>query len=222
MRHLVSLAPAALLLGLSGAAAQTAPAAAELLFERPQWQAAAPGTALTYSYRRTSLLESVFGSNIDDRIRLTLDAGVAPANRTVRVDMFSQARRRAAGPFEDVSGNPVLVLFLEHHLEALAGVLKANPRYLKNAIRSGLRDRATVAPASIDLKGKPVAGWRIEVQPFAQDPNKEKMRGLESLTYTFMAADDVPGSIASIDIKAAAADGGQLLSETLTYDPNAP
>jgi hypothetical protein len=37
-----------------------------------------------------------------------------------------------------------------------------------------------------------------------------------------MAADDVPGSIASIDIKAAAADGGQLLSETLTYDPNAP
>ena len=171
---------------------------------------------------RASPLESVFGSNIDDRIRLTLDAGVAPANRTVRVDMFSQARRRAAGPFEDVPGNPVLVLFLEHHLEALAGVLKANPRYLKNAIRSGLRDRATVAPASIDLKGKPVAGWRVEVQPFAQDPNKEKMRGLESLTYTFMAADDVPGSIASIDIKAAAADGGQLLSETLTYDPNAP
>lgn len=221
MRRLVGLAHLAFILGLSGAAAQTPPPAAEFLFEKPQWQAAAPGMALTYRYSRTSPLESVFGANIDDRIRLTLDAGASPANRTVRIEMFSQARRRAAVPYEDVPGNPVLVLFLEHHLETLAGVLKANPRYLKNAIRAGLLDKATVTPTTVELKGQAVPGWRIEAQPFAQDPNKEKMRGLERLIYTFVAADDVPGSIALIDIKAAAADGSQLLSETLTYDPNA-
>jgi hypothetical protein len=42
----------------------------------------------------------------------------------------------------DVSSNPILALFLEHHVEALFQVLGANPRYRKNAVRAGLGEKA--------------------------------------------------------------------------------
>jgi hypothetical protein len=133
--------------------------------------------------------------------------------------MFSQERRRAAGPFENVPGNPVLVLFLEHHLESLARVFKANPRYIKNAIRASLRDRASVLPATVDVSGRSLPGWRIETQPFAEDTNRQKMSGLETLRYIFLVADEVPGSIVSIEAKASGSNG-VLYSETITYDPD--
>lgn len=209
----------ATVLTASAHAQEVTPAAADLLFETPQLQATAPGTTLTYRYVRTSGIESAFGPTVEDRIRLMVEPGDGPANRTLRVDLFSGPRHRAAGPFEDVSGNPVLALFLEHHVEALARVLSANPRYLKNAIRAGLRDKASVASAAIDLNGRSVPGWRVEVHPFAQEANKARMRGLDSLTYVFLVSDAVPGAVASIE--ATATGGGTLLKETLTYDPTA-
>jgi hypothetical protein len=218
MRLRPALAPWLLLLGLTCASAQGAPDPADLLFENPQWRAAAPGTMLVYRYRRATPLEAVFGPNFEDRIRLTLEEAAAADARTVRIEMFSEGRRRAAGPFEEVTSNPVLLLFLEHHLETLARALKANPRYLKNAIRAGLRDKASTVPTTVAWRGQTRPGWRIETRPFIDDANRDRMRGLESLTYTFVTSDAVPGAILSIDAKATTVDGGQLLSETLAYD----
>jgi hypothetical protein len=218
MRRSGSMAALVLLLGLSGAAAQNPPEAADYLFDHPQWAAAAPGTTISYRYRRTTALQDIFGPNIEDSVRLTLDPGASPESRTVRVALFSGERRRPAGPFEDVSGNPALILFLEHHVETLARVLKGNPRYLKNAIRAGLRDKATVVPTTVEADGQSLKAWRIETKPFIEDHNREKLRGLETLTYTFIATDPVPGSIASIEANAVGEDGTLLYSETLTHD----
>jgi hypothetical protein len=209
---------AGLLIGVAGAAAQGAPEAADLLFERPQWREAAPATLLVYRYRRATPFEQAFGPNFEDRIRLTLEDSATPDARTVRVEMFSEGRRQAAGPFEDVTGNPVLVLFLEHHLETLVRVLNANPRYLKNAIRAALRDKATVLPTDVEWRGQSRPGWRIEVRPFVEDAYKDRMRGLESLTYSFVTSDAVPGAIVSIKAEATTVDGDPLLLETLTHD----
>jgi hypothetical protein len=217
MRQSGPLAALAILLCLSAAGAQTLPQAADVLFERPQWSAVSSGATLTYRYARTSALDAVFGPNVEDRIRLGVEPSAAAENRTVRVEMFSGERRRAAGPFEDVSSNPALVLFLEHHVGTLARALKANPRYLKNAIRAGLRERATVTPATVEVAGRPLPGWQIQTQPFAEDTNRQKMRGLETLRYVFLVADEVPGAIVSIEAKATASDN-VLYSETLTYD----
>ena len=112
----------------------------------------------------------------------------------------------------------MLVLFLENHVETLAKVLKANPRYLKNAIRAGLRDKASVTPTTVEIGGESAPAWRVVTKPFDGDPNKERMRGLDGLTYSFVAADKVPGEIQSISIEAVGADGTRLFSESVTYD----
>jgi hypothetical protein len=221
MRRWPALATWLLLLCSAGASAQGNLDPADLLFERPQWQAAAPGTRLVYRYQRATPLESVFGPNFEDRIRLTLEDAASANARTVRVEMFSERRRRAAGPFEDVTSNPVLLLFLEHHLETLTRALKANPRYFKNAIRAALRDKASVTPTTVEWRGQSLPGWRIEARPFVDDAHKDRMRGLESLTYTFTTSDAVPGGILSMEARAVAADGNELFREILAYDQSA-
>ena len=132
---------------------------ASLLFEAPQWPATRPGATLSYRYTRKSANEALYGPSFEDRIRLHIDKGDAEATRTVRVELFGRERRRAAGPFEDVSSNPVLMLFLEHHVEQLSRIVHANPRYLKNAIRAALRDKYRIEAGESSVDGRSVKTW---------------------------------------------------------------
>jgi hypothetical protein len=191
------------------------PAAADLLFEAPQLANTKPGDELNYSYSQKSADPAKYGAAFDDTIKLTIDeAGHAANERKVSVAMFSAERRRAAGPFEDMSGNPVISLMLENDIQHLSSVLKANPRYLKQAIRRALRD----APSEPDQIEGQAQAWRVEVAPFKDDPQKERMGGLESLTYVFRVAPGLPGAVYEIDIAARDSSGAVLIEETLRYD----
>ncbi|GJE77456.1 hypothetical protein [Methylorubrum suomiense] len=197
----------------------TTPSAGDLLFERPQMKNTAPGSTITYDYlRRSGIVRGPYGPPISDEIKFTIEPGKSAESRDVRVQMFSGGNRIPAGPFVDMPGNPVLSLFLENHLKGLAGLLEANPRYLKNAIRKGMREKATITKTEVEFKGRKVEGWRIEMQPFVGDPLTDRMRGFDNLTYTFVTSPDVPGEIVSIQARATKPDGGELLEERLDYD----
>ena len=211
-----------LALGLGAAVAQTPPDPSDLLFDRPQWQAAQAGAALNYRYARKSPLANVFGDDIEDTIGLNPRSGRrAGGAHRAREHALAETPPRRRPLRGHSTGNPVLVLFLENHVETLAKVLKANPRYLKNAIRAGLRDKASVTPTTVEIGGESAPAWRVVTKPFDGDPNKERMRGLDGLTYSFVAADKVPGAIQSISIEAVGADGTRLFSESVTYDATA-
>ncbi|WP_082528840.1 hypothetical protein [Methylobacterium sp. Leaf466] len=204
------------------AAKADVPNASDVLFEQPQMKNVAPGTTLTYGYlRRSGIEKAPFGPPLDDRIKLMIDPGANPDTRTIRVEMFSGANRFPAGPFTDMPGNPVMTLFLEHHLKDLARVLMANPRYIKNAIRKSLRENATVTPVKATFKGRTVDAWRIETRPFVEDRMKDRMRGFDNLTYVFVTSEAVPGELLSIEAQSKNPEGGELLEEKLSYDQNA-
>lgn len=201
-------------------ASAAVPSAAALLFDTPQLEATTPGRTLTYLYTR-KVSDPELGPSFDDKIRLEVEpasAGAPAAARTLKANFFSAERHRAAGPFEDVTGNPVMILFLENHLSDLSGKLLGNPRYFKNAIRAALRDKAEVSDARFMIGGRTYKGWRVKVTPFAGDPNGKRMRGLDTLTYEFDVAPDLPGEIVRMMITADAKDG-RLWEEALTYDP---
>ena len=158
-----SLAFAVILLAWPAAAPaleQEAPAASELLFETHDWQALPANTALLYRYERVRGLSLEQVRGFTDTIRLVVRPGSAAGSRNVQVEMFSSPHRRPAGPFDEVTGNPILILFLEQHLQTLAAAVGANPRYLRNAIRAGLREKASVIPATITYQDQPVPAWR--------------------------------------------------------------
>ena len=212
-------APAAKDAAQDAAKAAAAPNAGDLLFEQPQMKNTTPGSTLTYDYlRRSGIVKGPYGPPLNDEIKLTVEPGKSAESRDIRVQMFSGGYRVPAGPFQDMPGNPVLSLFLENHLKGLASLLEANPRYIKNAIRKGLREKSTVTPVQVDFKGRKVEGWRVEMKPFVGDPQTERMRGFEGLTYTFVTSPEVPGEIVSIEARALKPDGGELLEERLDYD----
>ncbi|MBB2960230.1 hypothetical protein [Methylobacterium sp. R2-1] len=199
--------------------AAATPNAGDLLFEQPQMKNTTPGSTLTYDYlRRSGIVKGPYGPPLNDAIKLTVEPGKSAESRDIRVQMFSGGNRVPAGPFADMAGNPVLSLFLENHLKGLAGLLEANPRYIKNAIRKGLREKATVTPVQVDFKGRKVEGWRVEMKPFEGDAQTERMRGFETTTYTFVVAPEVPGEIVSLEARTLKPDGGELLEERLDYD----
>ncbi|MCJ2124812.1 hypothetical protein [Methylobacterium sp. J-077] len=207
---------------ITQANAAAPPSAADLLFDQPQMKNAAPGSTITYDYlRRSGIAGGPFGPPLSDTVTLKLEPGKSPEARDISVVMFSGMNRVPAGPFEDMSGNPVVSLFLENHLRALAKVLEANPRYLKLAIRKGLRERATVTPTKVTVGGREVDGWRVEMQPFANDAMEQRMRGMDKMTYTFISAPEVPGQIVSIEASSKDPQGGELLEEKLSYDQKA-
>lgn len=212
-------APPAASAGTAQAASiPAAPEAADLLFETPQLATVSPGQPLVYRYAR-KVSDPELGPSFEDRIRLTVEASPSGgATRDVRVDFFTAERHRAAGPFEAATTNPLLMLFLENHLAELSGRLKGNPRYFKNAIRAGLRDKAVVTPLDITVDGRTLKGWRVSVAPFQGDANATRMRGLDTLTYVFDVAPELPGAIARMEIVAQAA-GGRLWEESIAYDP---
>ncbi|MGO8739237.1 hypothetical protein [Rhodoblastus sp.] len=195
------------------------PAAADLLFDTPQLANTKPGDVLDYSYSQKSADPAKYGPAFDDKIKLTIEKASAGASnpsqeRTVDALMFSGAHRRPAGPFEDMTGNPALVLMLENNVQNLANLLHANPRFFKTAIRLALRN-APSAPDKIEGQDK---AWRVEVSPFKDTPEKARMLGLDSLTYVFRVAPDLPGEIYEIDIAARDASGAVLMEESLRYD----
>jgi hypothetical protein len=198
------------------------PSAADLLFDQPHMKNAAPGSTITYDYlRRSGISKGPFGPPLSDTVTLKLEPGKSPKGRDISVTMFSGMNRMPAGPFEDMSGNPVVSLFLENHLRSLAKVLEANPRYLKLAIRKGLREGAAVTPTKVTVGGREVDGWRVEIQPFAKDAMEQRMRGMDKMTYTFITSPEVPGQIVSIEAQSKNAEGGELLEEKLSYDQKA-
>ena len=203
-------------------ASVSAPSASDLLFEQPQMKNTSAGSTLTYGYlRRSGIARAPFGPLLDDTIKLKVDAAAKPEDRNIRVEMFSGTNRFPAGPFEDMPGNPVIPLFLENHLKSLARVLEANPRYLKLAIRKGLREKATVTPVKVTYQGQEVDGWRVETKPFTGDGMAERMRGMDNMTYTFVTSPSVPGEIVSIEAQSKNAEGQELLEERLSYDQKA-
>lgn len=188
---------------------------ATLLFGLPQWGKAPAGDTLTYSYdKKTTKAE--FGPSFSDHIVLKAEKGDDAQSRVSEVKMFSGMNTRPAGPFQSDQQNPILLLVMEENVQELSKILSANPRYLKNAIRKAWRDQAKIEDVSVTVDGKSMPGTRITVAPFANDPQKDRMHGLDGLTYVVEIADGVPGNIATIDIHAPET-GAPIFSEVLHF-----
>lgn len=222
MAALVAAAPAAQAQPPQPAAGQTAaPSAIDLLFEDNHFETTAPGSTIRYRYHRFSgIADGPFGPPVEDTVREIVAAGPSPETRNLTVEAYTGERRLPTARYENMSGNPLLAQFLEYHTLDMGKALKGNPRYLKNAIRKALRDAASVTPAEVEVQGVKQKGWRVEIRPFLDDPVKDKLRGFDTLTYTFVVSPAVPGEIVSIDVQATAPDGGTLYRETLTYEPS--
>ncbi len=191
------------------------PDVATLLFGTPAWGKAGAGAKLHYTYDKATS-DKALGAAFKDEVVLTLGAGDDAKSRTTEMQLFTGANRKPAGPFPSNEQNPLLLVALENNVQEFSTLFKANPRYLKNAIRKAWRDNPKIEQATSTIDGKQVAVTRIVVTPFVDDAEADRMKGLSGISYTVDVSNDVPGYIAAIDIRAPA-QGQPLFAETLHY-----
>lgn len=182
----------AVLWPLPALAGTAAPTAVDVLFERKHLDGLEKGTELAYRFERTVSDPALSGEQFTDDIRIGVN-NVSDAGREVAVQIFTGERARDLQTVPDLTGNPLLILFLDRSVVNMSLLTGAQGPYLKGAFRAALREKAKIEPAKVDYAGTAVDGYKITVVPYADDPNKAKLKGYEGSRFSFLVSEAVPG-----------------------------
>lgn len=181
---------------LPAATDQEAPSAQSLLFDANYLLPLSAPSRLVYSYSHKSGDPERFGKGFDDEVALKLSASAnGGGEKDVVVDMFTGDRERVIGPITRVSGNPIIMMFMERDVSQMNMHVGGQAVYFRNVIRMAFRDKAVLEPAAFTWEGKQVNGTKITIQPFLADPHGERMQLFRTKTYEFIVSDAVPGGI---------------------------
>ncbi len=119
-----------------------------------------------------------------DNGSLTLSQATDPSDGkpVLHLDQKSDALSRRIGPFPTSGGDPVVTYFLESTTRDMAALTGGNPDYIRNRLKDAV------------FRGGEVTGTadapEVVLRPFADDPNKARMHGFETLEIRFrMGAD---------------------------------
>lgn len=194
MLHHLRSAAAALLLTLA-AAPLAAGEAGDLIFaERGPW--ALGDRVLTWELTREG--PALPGLNPAKAGQVTLAEETDPADGkpVLKLHQKTDAGERGAGPFPVSGGDPVLVFFLENTARDMATTTGGSPFYIRNRIKDAVFQGGTVR-----RDGGKVT---VEMQPFAEDPNRDRMGGFQTLTLRFVMGADPKAPIAEMVAETAA------------------
>ncbi len=170
------------------------PAAAdpmERLFSTPHVAALAEGEVLSYSHSRAHAGEAGAAYSA---ILLRRE----PAQGRVVITLKEDGRPDQTVPFRGMSGNPILMLFLEQLVNEISEATGGSPFYLRNRFKDAMRDRMSEVAGTTDLGGSDVPSHVITFQPFAGDANAGRLGHFSDLEIRVVLAEDAPGMFVSL------------------------
>lgn len=175
------------------ARAQDVPA--EILFMRPHLAGLPAGTELTYRLDRKSSDPGRLGEPFSDDITLSLGAAAPDGSRDVGLRIFTGERAREVDALGGLTGNPLLVVFLDRAVANLVRLTGGKAPYLKARLRAALRDQATSAATKAEYEGRTLEATRIVVRPFADGAEAGRLLGYEDSEFAFLVAEAAPGML---------------------------
>jgi hypothetical protein len=198
-RVLVILAVSVVSTPVSAAAAPI-----DQLFSTPHLAALTADRPIAYRHLRTG--GGAGAKDLDEVI--TLQRGADEAHVLVTMDAEGQPRPTT---FRGMTGNPILMIFLEDVVRTVSDAAGGSPFYLRNRIKAAMRDRMTEEPVTAEFGGGEVTAHRIALHPFAGDAHTEELGRFADLELSFLLADAAPGSFLSL--AASAGDAGTYSEE---------
>lgn len=212
---------AALILGLATA---TVPAAEEefseanrALFFTDHLASITAPTTVEYDFRRTTTL----GDGFEDQISIDIFKVHDDGTKDVRVNYFTGQRARHVPLSEHARGNPIVTVYLQRDIHQMDRATEGQWRYFQRRIKQALEESAELSPSTFELDGRTVAGTKIHIEPFAEDPNRDRYAERANKFYEFILSPEVPGQIYQIRSVTWEAGKGPadapLIEESLTY-----
>jgi hypothetical protein len=195
----------------AGSASSAITPAENLVFMSDQMQGLKPQTELDYAYIGTGEEK-----RDPDTVRVLV---VSPGNQKTDAKV-SDHGGPANLPNSGLACNPVVIYFLEHDIADMETLTGGKKRYFQQRVRLALAAGPKITDVTTQLNGKPVAGHQIVIQPYVNDPNKERFPRYTGKRYTFVFADNVPGHVAMIRTEVPGDNGDfahPVQTQTLTF-----
>ena len=180
------------------AATDEAEKARAMLFDVKHIASIAAGTELKYKFERLPSDEKLLGPGYTDDMKIKIESDGAPGKKNIAIQVFSGERARDPQKITDMDGNPMVVIFLDNSVGHYMQLSGGDRAYLKNKFSKTLGDASKLTAVKIDYKGTMVDGFRISVSPYADDPQRAKMRGFETAEFTIALSDKIPGYLAQM------------------------
>ncbi len=143
---------------------------------------------------------------------ITLERGDDGAHVLVTLDAEGQPRPTA---FRGMTGNPILMVFLELVVRNVSEATGGSPFYLRNRIKEAMRDRMAEETVTAELGGTTIEAHRIELRPFEGDAHADELGAFADLQLSFVLADAAPGNFVSL---AASTGDASSYSEEIRLD----
>lgn len=156
--------------------------------------------------------------------RVNLDVRPRPDGaKDVWVQFLTGKHHVPFPPLSGFHGNPVLMYFLEHDVEAMRAQTGGAATYFRNRIRRAFVDKADMREIRLARDGKESAATEITLAPFRGDSRIAAFPGLQEKRYRFVLSDEVPGGIYEIATEVPGEPGGApRLKETMTFGATEP
>lgn len=174
-------------------AAPAEPSATSMLFDTTHLSNVEKGKTLAYHFERVVSEPKLLGEPFTDDIKIDITDAKDDGTRTVVVKVFTGERSRPPQSIEGMTGNPLLVVFLDRAVNNLAMLSGGQRPYLKQKIKTSFVNGAKLEPVEIAFNGGSVKGSRIAVTPFIGDSNALKMMGYDGVRFEIVVSDAVPG-----------------------------
>ena len=188
------------------------------LFETPHLKTIDHPEALHYSFERTGI------APLTDTVTVKIEMVHPDGTKLVSFNFLTGANHQFYPSVDDFSGNPLLMLFLEHDVQEMKQQVGVAAAYLRDHIRAAFVDQATVSDTTIEADGKKLPAKLITLRPFAKDTRFEHLPTVQGKTYSFVLADELPGEIQLLKTETPGDDATHLpaWSEAITFTGAAP
>lgn len=168
--------------------------AAPIIFDTAHMKNTNAGDELVYDFSRTASDENLVGKSFKDKIMLKV-ADVKDGKRALDLQIYTGERARDLQKMSDMSINPMFVVTMQQAVSSYRTMSGGDFSYLKNRFSKNMDEKAVVEPCKIDYKGQIVDAYRINVEPYKDDPNVGRMKGYDVSTFTFIVSPAVPGEL---------------------------
>ncbi len=149
---------------------------------------------LRYRFEKSGSLEEGFS----DTVELHIVEVHKDGKKDVQVNFFTGERHQDVPPQKNVSGNPVLGIYLQGDVYEMRRLTEGGWRYFQRQVKFALADNATMETVSIDYQGQKVKGTKITITPYAQDPRRKLFEKFAGKVYEFTLSEQIPGTLYQI------------------------
>lgn len=120
--------------------------------------------------------------------------------------------------FSAGSAGPMALFFLESVVRSMAETSGGSPFYIRNRMREAFIAAELGPLVEVSAPDGPVQAHRVEIKPFAVDPNRSRMGEFADLALVFTITPE--GRLLGLSADTPSAEGGY--HERLTLTPEAP